>query len=121
MYLISSFPKNILPLIFPALYELAQPELEAAEQRQQQQQTEFDYDESNNWNKSISSLAYSALKIFMDSNPIAYDRACMMYEDEMKTRESRKEIREQHWLKLENYVEKLKLGDSEIQKKVEIK
>ncbi|GMG40108.1 unnamed protein product [Ambrosiozyma monospora] len=119
--LVTENAENILPIIFPALYELAQPELEAAEQRQQQQQTEFDYDESNNWNKSISSLAYSALKIFMDSNPIAYDRACMMYEDEMKTRESRKEIREQHWLKLENYVEQLKLGDNDIQKKVEIK
>ncbi|ODV87841.1 hypothetical protein CANARDRAFT_193201 [[Candida] arabinofermentans NRRL YB-2248] len=120
--LVTENAENILPIIFPALYQLAQPELDLIEQQHQQPSNEFDYgDEPNNWNRTIATLAYNALKIFMDSNPIVYDRYCILYEEQMKEEKSKKEMRAQHWLKLEDYVEKLKLGDDQGINGVEIK
>ncbi|KXI57566.1 UNVERIFIED_CONTAM: hypothetical protein ACS92_00840 [Bacillus cereus] len=82
---------------------------------------DFNYYEANNWNRTISSLAYNALKIFMDTNPIVYDRSCILYEEQTKEEKNQKELRQQHWKKLERYVEKLKLGEDEELKSVQIK
>lgn len=122
--LVTDNAESILPIIFPALYELAQPEMELVEQQQQQnsdqQLSDYDYDETGSWNRTISTLAYNALKIFMDTNPIVYDRCCILYDEQMKEEKARKELREDHWKKLEDYVEKLQLGDDGT-KKVDIK
>lgn len=135
--LVTENAESILPIIFPALYDLAQPEMDLIEQQQQQQQAngqsgdgssglgpdqdlgDYDLDEANSWNRTISTLAYNALKIFTDTNPIVYDRCCILYEEQTKDEKSRKELREEHWKKLESYVEKLQLGDNVEQ--VEIK
>ncbi|KAH3660504.1 hypothetical protein OGAPHI_007090 [Ogataea philodendri] len=119
--LVTENAENILPIIFPALFDLAQPELDAIEQQQQQPAMEFTYDEPNNWNRTISSLAYNALKLFMDTNPIVYDRCCILYEEQTKEEKSQKDLRTQHWKKLETYVEKLKLGDDDGLESVQIK
>ncbi|ESX01923.1 hypothetical protein KL918_005315 [Ogataea parapolymorpha] len=119
--LVTENAENILPIIFPALFDLAQPELDAIEQQQQQPSMDFNYDEPNNWNRTISSLAYNALKIFMDTNPIVYDRCCILYEEQTKEEKNQKDLRQQHWKKLETYVEKLKLGEDEELKSVQIK
>ncbi|KAG7876577.1 hypothetical protein KL905_005303 [Ogataea polymorpha] len=118
--LVTENAESILPIIFPALFDLAQPELDAIEQ-QQQPSMDFNYDEPNNWNRTISSLAYNALKIFMDTNPIVYDRCCILYEEQTKEEKNQKDLRQQHWKKLETYVEKLKLGEDEELKSVQIK
>ncbi|VEU19743.1 DEKNAAC100293 [Brettanomyces naardenensis] len=123
--LVTENAESILPIIFPSLYDLSQPEMELVEQQQQQeasdrQLSDYDFDEASSWNRTISTLAYNALKIFMDTNPIVYDRCCILYEEQMKEEKSRKELREEHWKKLETYVEKLQLGDDSTNK-VEIK
>lgn len=82
------------------MYKIAQPELAA----------ELDFSESNNWNRTISSIAYSALKIFMETNPVVYDRCFVLYETQLKEDEERKHLREEHWEKLEKYVKELKNG-----------
>lgn len=114
--LVTENAENILPIIFPSMYELAQPELEILEN---QQQGDVDFDEPNNWNRTISTIAYSALKIFMETNPVVYDRCFVLYEQQIKEDNERKRLREEHWEKLQQYVDKLKSG--EMEKDVEIK
>ena len=92
------------------MYELAQPELDILEN---QNQSEVDFDEPNNWNRTISTIAYSALKIFMDTNPVVYDRCFVLYEQQLKEDNERKHLREEHWKKLQEYVDKLKAGERE--------
>jgi len=122
--LVTENAESILPIIFPALYDLSQTEMELAEQQDQQnpdqQLNDYDLDETTSWNRTISTLAYNALKIFMDTNPIVYDRCCILYDEQMKEEKARKKLRNDHWKKLESYVQKLKLGDDST-KKVEIK
>lgn len=122
--LVTENAESILPIIFPALYDLSQTEMELAEQQDQQnpdqQLNDYDLDETTSWNRTISTLAYNALKIFMDTNPIVYDRCCILYDEQMKEEKTRKKLRNDHWKKLESYVQKLKLGDDST-KKVEIK
>lgn len=114
--LVTENAENILPIIFPSMYELAQPELDILEN---QNQSEVDFDEPNNWNRTISTIAYSALKIFMDTNPVVYDRCFVLYEQQIKEDNERKHLREEHWKKLQEYVDKLKAGERE--RDVEIK
>lgn len=114
--LVTENAENILPIIFPSMYELSQPELEILEN---QNQSEVDFDEPNNWNRTISTIAYSALKIFMDTNPVVYDRCFVLYEQQIKEDNERKHLREEHWKKLQEYVDKLKAGERETD--VEIK
>lgn len=127
--LVTENAENILPIIFPSMYKLALPELELMENQnnhlnnsngdQLNNLTDVDFDEPNNWNRTISTIAYSALKIFMDTNPVVYDRCFVLYEQQLKEDEERKNLREEHWKKLQEYVNKLKAG--EIEEDVEIK
>lgn len=125
--------ETILPIVFASLYELATPELEFIEQQAQQQQQQQqqqgqkndgfnnmddmgmgfdDMNGVNNWNRTISTLAYNALKLFMDTNPVIYDRCAIMYEQQLKEESERQEVRKAGWAKLEDYVTKLKLTEN---------
>lgn len=109
--LVTENDENILPIIFPSMYELAKPELDLIE-NMNMSDSNMDFDESsNNWNKTISTIAYSALKIFMESNPIIYDRCIVLYEQQIKEDNERKQLRKDHWEKLQKYVNSLKEGN----------
>lgn len=139
--LVTENAENILPIIFPSMYELAQPELNILENNNNNSNTnnnssnnsnnnsnttndldidfDVDFDEPNNWNRTISTISYSALKIFMETNPIVYDRCFVLYEQQLKEDNERKHLREEHWKKLEEYVKNLKEG--KVESNVEIK
>lgn len=108
--------ETILPILFPSMYELALPEMELIDGTISNDDNmgltpanEIDIDQPS-WNRTISAIAYNALKIFMDSNPIVYDRCCVLYEQQVREEKERKKMREEHWEKLQQYVEKVKSG-----------
>ncbi|CAN3377159.1 hypothetical protein DIURU_003589 [Diutina rugosa] len=79
------------------------------------QQPEYGYDENNvlqhnsatsNWNRSIHSLAYGALKAFMDHNPILYDHCTMLYHQSLEEQKQRELARKEGWRRIEEYVAK---------------
>jgi serine/threonine-protein phosphatase 2A regulatory subunit B' len=143
--LVTENAENILPIIFPSMYELAQPELgfvdratngggagigggvnvngtstdASAADADGLIPADIDFDEPNNWNRTISTIAYSALKIFMETNPIVYDRCFVLYEQQIKEDNERKKLRQEHWEKLTSYVNKLKIG--QVENDIEIK
>ena len=142
--LVTENAENILPIIFPSMYELAQPELgfvdratngggagigagvnvngastDASADTDGLIPADIDFDEPNNWNRTISTIAYSALKIFMETNPIVYDRCFVLYEQQIKEDNERKKLRQEHWEKLTSYVNKLKIG--QVENDIEIK
>ncbi|KAI5966446.1 RTS1 [Candida pseudojiufengensis] len=60
------------------------------------------------WNRSLHSLAFGALKVFMDHNPILYDHCVLLYHQSVTERQEREEIRRKNWVKLETYVKQIK-------------
>lgn len=133
--LVTENAENILPIIFPAMYELAQPEMDLLDQQQKQQQQQqqaqqqaqgqqgqdmqqqlnqlqpaLDDDLLDNvgWNRTIATIAFNSLKIFIDTNPIVYDRCFLLYEQQILDDKERKKIRDDHWEKLQNYVNFIK-------------
>ncbi|KAK6464053.1 phosphatase 2A regulatory B subunit-domain-containing protein [Scheffersomyces coipomensis] len=86
-------------------------------QLQQQQQNEFNGYEDNilqhnsatsNWNRSIHSLAYGALKVFMDHNPILYDHCTILYHQSLQEQKQREITRKEGWKRIEEYVKSVK-------------
>jgi serine/threonine-protein phosphatase 2A regulatory subunit B' len=64
---------------------------------------------SLNWNRTIHSLAYNALKIFMDSNPILYDHCVLLYHQAVKENTKNMELKKAKWRELEQYVQSKKV------------
>ncbi|KAI5953646.1 RTS1 [Candida jiufengensis] len=64
------------------------------------------------WNRSLHSLAYGALKVFMDHNPILYDHCVLLYHQSVTERQEREELRKKNWVKLESYVKQIKQQQS---------
>ncbi|KAI5958207.1 RTS1 [Candida theae] len=60
------------------------------------------------WNRNIHSLAYGALKVFMDHNPVLYDHCTMLYHQSLSEQKSREAARKEGWEKIERYVQQIK-------------
>lgn len=63
---------------------------------------------TSNWNKSIHQLAFGALKVFMDHNPILYDHCTMLYHQSVEEQKLREMSRKEGWKRIEEYVNKCK-------------
>lgn len=63
---------------------------------------------TSNWNRSIHALAYGALKVFMDHNPILYDHCTMLYHESLQEQAQREAARKQGWKRIEEYVASVK-------------
>lgn len=63
---------------------------------------------TSNWNKSIHQLAFGALKVFMDHNPILYDHCTMLYHQSAEEQKLREQSRQDGWKRIEQYVKKFK-------------
>lgn len=61
------------------------------------------------WNRTLHLLAYQALKIFMDANPILYDHCLLLYHQTIEERLVKDKQRTDEWRKLEEYVLGLKI------------
>ncbi|KAM3163328.1 Serine/threonine-protein phosphatase 2A 56 kDa regulatory subunit [Lachancea thermotolerans] len=106
----------ILPIIFPALYELtSQLDLES-QSDENGHPTSDPYVlveqaiSSGSWNRAIHAMAFKALKIFLETNPVLYDNCNSLYLTSVKETQRRKVEREENWHRLESYVEKLKIS-----------
>ncbi|KAL7664396.1 Serine/threonine-protein phosphatase 2A 56 kDa regulatory subunit [[Candida] zeylanoides] len=65
---------------------------------------------TSNWNRTIHSLAFSALKVFMDHNPILYDHCTMLYHQSLEEQKARELARKDGWRRIEEYVNQIKNG-----------
>ncbi|KAG7661329.1 RTS1 [[Candida] subhashii] len=67
---------------------------------------------TSNWNRSIHSLAYGALKVFMDHNPILYDHCTVLYHQSLKEQHEREIARKEGWKRIEAIVKRIKEKES---------
>ncbi|KAK6203119.1 phosphatase 2A regulatory B subunit-domain-containing protein [Scheffersomyces amazonensis] len=63
---------------------------------------------TSNWNRSIHSLAYGALKVFMDHSPILYDHCTILYHQSLEEQKQREAARKEGWKRIEEYVNAVK-------------
>lgn len=63
---------------------------------------------TSTWNRNIHSLAYGALKVFMDHSPVLYDHCTMLYHQSLSEQKRREEERKEGWAKIEKYVKLIK-------------
>ncbi|CCF57782.1 hypothetical protein KAFR_0D01360 [Kazachstania africana CBS 2517] len=115
----------ILPIIFPALYELTSqleldsPMLNGNNNGNSSSSTSLSDPymlveqaiNSGSWNKAIHAMAFKALKIFLETNPVLYENCNALYLSSMKENEERKNQREKQWQDLEAYVNNLQIND----------
>ncbi|KAL3241205.1 protein phosphatase 2A regulatory subunit RTS1 [Nakaseomyces bracarensis] len=106
----------ILPIIFPALYELtSQLELDNANGDENMSDPYILVEQainSGSWNRAIHAMAFKALKIFLETNPILYENCNSLYLSSVKETQQRKVEREENWNKLEEYVKNLRISES---------
>ncbi|GMM34041.1 protein phosphatase 2A regulatory subunit [Saccharomycopsis crataegensis] len=118
--LVTENAETILPIVFPALYEISQigsfqnsdgSDLVMDPSNPNNYLDNGGYDfgygggaAANNWNRTITSLAFNALKHFMENNPILYDQCTMLYQQSLKDNEQREKIKKENWKRLEDYV-----------------
>ncbi|KAI3406294.2 RTS1 [Candida oxycetoniae] len=70
---------------------------------------------TSNWNRSIHSLVYGALKVFMDHNPILYDHCTILYHQSLSEQREREVARKEGWKRIENYVNQIKSNQQQQQ------
>lgn len=63
----------------------------------------------SNWNRTIHSLSYGALKLFMDKNPLLYDHCTITYHQSMVYEEQRNISKKKSWKLIEDYVRDKKI------------
>lgn len=68
----------ILPILFPALHE-----------------------NSANWNRTIHGMVHSATKMFLENNPILYEKCAAEFRESQEREKENAQTREQRWNKLE--------------------
>lgn len=104
----------ILPIIFPALYELtSQLEIDTANDEDGASDPYMLVEQainSGSWNRAIHAMAFKALKIFLETNPILYENCNSLYISSVKETQKRKQERQQEWRRLEEYVTKLRIS-----------
>ncbi|GMM56216.1 protein phosphatase 2A regulatory subunit [Maudiozyma humilis] len=130
----------ILPIIFPALYELtSQLELDTSALSPNGANAQLDGTagsaaagavsadgmsdpymlveqaiNSGSWNKAIHAMAFKALKIFLETNPVLYENCNALYLSSVKETEKRKVERDENWRNLETYVQQLRINDPDV-------
>lgn len=113
----------ILPIIFPSLYELtSQLELNLPNSSLNNNGDPIALSDpymlveqainSGSWNKAIHAMAFKALKIFLETNPVLYENCNALYLTSIQETEQKKIKRNQNWKTLEEYVSGLKINDS---------
>ncbi|CAI4772924.1 BAQ_1a_G0049100.mRNA.1.CDS.1 [Saccharomyces cerevisiae] len=109
----------ILPIIFPALYELtSQLELDTANGEDNISDPYMLVEQainSGSWNRAIHAMAFKALKIFLETNPVLYENCNALYLSSVKETQQRKVQREENWSKLEEYVKNLRINNDKDQ------
>ncbi|CAI4036332.1 hypothetical protein SMKI_15G1720 [Saccharomyces mikatae IFO 1815] len=109
----------ILPIIFPALYELtSQLELDTANGEDNISDPYMLVEQainSGSWNRAIHAMAFKALKIFLETNPVLYENCNALYLSSVKETQQRKVQREENWSKLEEYVKSLRINNDKDQ------
>lgn len=110
----------ILPVIFPALYELTS-QLDVESQSDEHGNPTSDpyvlveqAISSGSWNRAIHAMAFKALKIFLETNPVLYENCNSLYLTSVKETQRRKEERDENWQKLEKYVHNLKIDGTAV-------
>lgn len=74
---------TILPIIFSALHE----------------------NSTAHWNQAIHGMIYNATKMFMDTNPVLYDKCAILYHQSREAAEIREQLRKESWKMLEDQVD----------------
>ncbi|CAR29133.1 ZYRO0G01430p [Zygosaccharomyces rouxii] len=104
----------ILPIIFPALYELtSQLEIDTANEEDGTSDPYMLVEQainSGSWNRAIHAMAFKALKIFLETNPVLYENCNSLYISSVKETQKRKQERQEEWHRLEEYVQKLRVS-----------
>lgn len=106
--LVTENADTILPIIFSSLYEISSGEQSGMKNSYEDDDVQSISSSTMNWNRTIHSLAYSALKIFMDSNPILYDHCVLLYHQSIEENKKREEEKKQRWALLEQRVKTMK-------------
>lgn len=108
----------ILPIIFPALYELtSQLEIDTANDEDGTSDPYMLVEQainSGSWNRAIHAMAFKALKIFLETNPVLYENCNSLYLSSVKETQKRKQQRQEEWHRLEEYVQNLKISGGNI-------
>ncbi|KKA20543.1 Protein phosphatase regulatory subunit (Ssc1) [Rasamsonia emersonii CBS 393.64] len=86
--LVSDNVETILPIMFAPLYE----------------------NSKGHWNRTIHSMVYNAMKLFMEINPQLFDDCSQAYNERMNNAEQREKARRDKWKLLEEQAEKRKKG-----------
>lgn len=106
--LITENSEVILPIIFSSLYEIStlnkEESIDIENDILEDDFKSISLSSSLNWNKTIHSLAYNALKIFMDSNPALYDHCVLLYHQSIKENTKSLEMKKLKWKELEDFV-----------------
>ncbi|KAE8361066.1 phosphatase 2A regulatory B subunit-domain-containing protein [Aspergillus caelatus] len=76
--LVSDNVETILPIMFPPLYE----------------------NSKGHWNRTIHSMVYNAMKMFMEINPQLFDECSHEYNERQNSAEERERSRKERWEKL---------------------
>ncbi|KAE8154219.1 phosphatase 2A regulatory B subunit-domain-containing protein [Aspergillus avenaceus] len=76
--LVSDNVETILPIMFPPLYE----------------------NSKGHWNRTIHSMVYNAMKMFMEINPQLFDECSHEYNERQNSAEQRERSRKEKWEKL---------------------
>ncbi|KAL1963957.1 hypothetical protein VTN77DRAFT_7632 [Rasamsonia byssochlamydoides] len=86
--LVSDNVETILPIMFAPLYE----------------------NSKGHWNRTIHSMVYNAMKLFMEINPQLFDDCSHAYNERMNNAEQREKARRNKWDIVEELAEKRKKG-----------
>lgn len=80
MHLINENAAEILPIMFPALYQ----------------------NSKTHWNRTIHGLVYNALKLFMEISPKLFDECTNEFKDYVQNEKKREAERDEKWRRVEN-------------------
>ncbi|KAL5355668.1 phosphatase 2A regulatory B subunit-domain-containing protein [Aspergillus floccosus] len=86
--LVSDNVETILPIMFPPLFE----------------------NSKGHWNRTIHSMVYNAMKMFMEINPQLFDECSHEYNERQNTAEQREQARKDRWEKLAEQAKERKNG-----------
>jgi hypothetical protein len=86
--LVSDNVETILPIMFAPLYE----------------------NSKGHWNRTIHSMVYNAMKMFMEINPQLFDECSLEYNEQQSHSEQREKTRRNRWDQVADLAEKRKNG-----------
>lgn len=81
--LVTQNSETILPLVFAALHE----------------------NSSGHWNRTIHDMIFNASRMFMEANPVLYDRCAMLYRQSKDSATNVEQARIENWDRLQRSVE----------------